>query len=83
MSEILQICGWCPKGERVTVLNAAAFRGDSLWLNFDQDGTLVAATRGMGWFVGRPLQISHGICEACKKIHFGKGAPVHSASVIS
>lgn len=65
MNTILSICGWCPKGERVTILNAAAFKNATLIVSFAPDGRVANA-----YCAGTILKISDGICPTCRAANF-------------
>lgn len=72
MSDVLTICAWCPP-ERFTLLRAAEVAGQMLIFHFNDDGSVREAT-AYGHFPDGPryreLQITAGICAACKAEHF-------------
>lgn len=81
MSDILTVCAWCPKGERVTILRLPADLGDDLltFLYTREKGLQAIRVTGDGVeCVSRRLQISDGICDACKALYFPPAQPSDS-----
>lgn len=69
MSDVLTICAWCPKGERITILNARSFMDDAVLSLRVVNGKITSAWQSLGMST-RPLKISDGICPGCKAEHF-------------